>query len=209
MRTVVLGPPQAELQALIARRRSLGLDGFDEVWKGEYHMAPMAHPYHGYLYDRVTVLLHPLVERARLASTAAFNLGQPDDFRVPDGGLHHAIPTSVYVTTAAAVVEIESADDETCEKLDFYAAHDVSEILVVSYLSHSVSWLGLSADGRYGRLEHSRLLGEATADLEARIDWPPTEPGPAQPLTGLGAPRAFRTVAQWSAGLTTGSKQDK
>ena len=35
MRTVVLGPPPAELQALIARRHSLGLDGFDEVWKGE------------------------------------------------------------------------------------------------------------------------------------------------------------------------------
>jgi hypothetical protein len=37
MRTVVLGPPPAELQALITRRHSLGLDGFDGVWKG--HMA--------------------------------------------------------------------------------------------------------------------------------------------------------------------------
>ncbi len=43
MRTVVLGPPPAELEALIARRHSLGLDGSDEVWKGEYHMAPVAH----------------------------------------------------------------------------------------------------------------------------------------------------------------------
>jgi hypothetical protein len=66
VRTVVLGPPPAELKALIARRRSLGLDGFDEVWKGEYHMAPMAHPFHGYVCDRVTVLLEPLVRRAGL-----------------------------------------------------------------------------------------------------------------------------------------------
>ncbi len=184
MRTVVLGPPPAELQALLARRRALGLDGFDEVWKGEYHLAPMAHPYHGYLYDRVTVLLYPLVERAGLVSTAAFNLGQPDDFRAPDGGLHYAIPTTVYVPTAAAVIEVEAPDDETWDKLDFYADHHVNEILVVSYLSHSVSWLGLSAHGRYARLGYSRLLGEATADLEARIDWPPIEPVPAQPPTG-------------------------
>ena len=66
----------------------------------------------------------------------------------------------------------------------FLRSHDVNEILVVSYLSHSVSWLGLSAHGRYERLDYSRLLEEATADLEAKIEWPPTEPGPAQPPTG-------------------------
>jgi hypothetical protein len=36
MRTVVLGPRPPELDALIARRRSLGLDTHDEVWKGEH-----------------------------------------------------------------------------------------------------------------------------------------------------------------------------
>ncbi len=66
MRTVVLGPPPAELQALIARRHSLGLDGFDEVWKGEYHMAPMAHPFHGYLFQEVSALLRPLARTRRL-----------------------------------------------------------------------------------------------------------------------------------------------
>jgi hypothetical protein len=43
VRTIVLGPPPPELNALIARRQSLGLDTHDEVWKGEYHMAPAAH----------------------------------------------------------------------------------------------------------------------------------------------------------------------
>jgi Putative restriction endonuclease len=176
MRTVVLGPPPAELQALIARRHLLGLDGFDEVWKGEYHMAPMAHPFHGYMYDRITVLLEPLVKRAGLISTAAFNLGQPEDFRVPDGGLHRSLPTTVYVPTAAAVVEIESPDDETWEKLDFYAEHDVSEVLIVSYLSRSVTWLGLAASGRYETLDHSRLLGEGTAEFSTQINWPTAEP---------------------------------
>jgi Putative restriction endonuclease len=180
MRTVVLGPPPAELQALIARRHSLGLDGFDEVWKGEYHMAPMAHPFHGYVYDRVTVLLGPVVKRAGLISTAAFNLGQPDDFRVPDGGLHWALPTTVYVPTAAAVIEIESPDDETWDKLDFYAERGVSEVLIVSYLSRSATWLGLAAPGRYETLDHSRLLGEGTADFHTKIDWPTAEPDGGQ-----------------------------
>jgi Putative restriction endonuclease len=184
MRTFVLGPPPAELQALIARRHSLGLDGFDEVWKGEYHMATMAHPFHGYLYDTVTVLLDPLVKGAGLISTAAFNLGQPDDFRVPDGGLHHALPTTVYVPTAAAVIEIESPDDETWDKLGFYAEQGVSEVLIVSYLSRSVTWLGLAASGRYETLDHSRLLGEGSADLQTKIDWPTADPGPAQTPTG-------------------------
>ena len=69
-----------------------------------------------------------------MISTAAFNLGQPDDFRVPDGGIHRALPTTVYVPTAAAVIEIESPDDETWDKFGFYAERAVDEVLVVSYL---------------------------------------------------------------------------
>lgn len=173
MRTVVLGPPPAELEALIARRRSLGLDGYDEVWKGEYHMAPMAHPFHGYLQNEVVAFLRPFVQQAGLVSTAAFNLGQPDDFRVPDGGLHRKIPKTLYVPTAAAVIEIESPHDETWDKLDFYAAHNVGEILVVSYLSRAVTWLGLTAAGGYERMGHSTLLGKGTADLAGQLPWPP------------------------------------
>jgi hypothetical protein len=180
----VLGPPPDELKALIARRHSLGLDGFDEVWKGEYHMAPMAHPFHGYVYDTVTVLLVPFVRRAGLISTAAFNLGQPDDFRVPDGGLHRSLPTTVYVPTAAAVIEVESPDDETWGKFDFYAEHGVAEVLVASYLSRSVSWFGLTPSGRYQRLDHSLLLGEGTAELGAKINWPSPSPPPDDIASG-------------------------
>lgn len=62
MRTVVLGPPPAELADLIACRRALGLDTHDETWDGDYHMAPAAHPYHGYLYEEVADLLRPLTD---------------------------------------------------------------------------------------------------------------------------------------------------
>jgi hypothetical protein len=159
---------------LIARRRALGLDGFDEIWKGEYHMAPMAHPYHGYLYDQVARLLGPLVARAGFVSTAAFNLGSTDDFGVPDGGLHRSLPRTVYVPTAAAVVEIESPDDETWDKLDFYAEHGVEEVLVVTRSTRSVTWLGLSGRG-YSRMAFSNLLGPETTRLATSLDWPPPD----------------------------------
>jgi hypothetical protein len=60
------------LDALIARRRALGLDTHDEVWNGEYHMAPAAHSSHGWLDDQLAVPLYPLegryeqVEESRL-----------------------------------------------------------------------------------------------------------------------------------------------
>lgn len=38
MRIVVVEPPP-DSEAWL-RRRALGQDGFDEVWKGEYHVAP-------------------------------------------------------------------------------------------------------------------------------------------------------------------------
>ncbi len=47
MRTVVLGERPPELEALIDKRRRLGLDGHDEVWDGVYVMAPHAHSDHG------------------------------------------------------------------------------------------------------------------------------------------------------------------
>jgi hypothetical protein len=81
MRTVVLGPRPPELDALIARRRALGLDTHDEVWKGEYHMAPTAHSSHGWLDDQLAVLLHPLAQAAGLGVTGPFNLVSPTTSR--------------------------------------------------------------------------------------------------------------------------------
>ncbi|MDQ6727027.1 MAG: Uma2 family endonuclease [Actinomycetota bacterium] len=129
MKTVVLGP-QPEVQALIERRRALGTDLFDEVWEGIYHMAPAPNAAHAYLDDVLAVLLHPCAQAVGLVGTGPFNLGQPDDYRVPDRGYHRSRPTGTWVPTAAVVVEIVSPDDETYAKFDFYARHAVDEILV-------------------------------------------------------------------------------
>src|SRR3954454_581427 len=47
------------LEGLIQRRRALGIDTFDEVWEGSYHLAPAAHPAHGYVGTQLAVLWHP------------------------------------------------------------------------------------------------------------------------------------------------------
>lgn len=168
---MILGPRPAELEALIERRRALGLDVYDEVWEGEYHMAPAAHPSHGYLDDELAVLLRPLARRAGLVGSGPFNLGEADDYRVPDRGLHRVVATTTFVPTAAVVVEIRSPDDETSNKLDFYAARGVDELLIVSPADRSVAWLGLR-DGRYIVADSSSLLGISAEDLAGQIDWP-------------------------------------
>ena len=51
-----------------------------------------------------------------------FNLGESEhDFRVPDGGLHRPGGDEMWHPSAALVVEIVSPDDETWQKLPFYA----------------------------------------------------------------------------------------
>ena len=45
-----------------------------------------------------------------------FNLGEPDDYRVPDGGLLRERLNRVRAPTAALVIEIVSPDDDTLEE---------------------------------------------------------------------------------------------
>ncbi len=101
-----------------------------------------------------------------------FNLGESkDDFRVPDGGVHRTRPRGSWHPTAALVVEIVSPDDETWEKLPFYKAHHVDEVLIADPAIRKVDWLALS-DGEYHPVERSGLIGLGPAELSELIDWP-------------------------------------
>jgi hypothetical protein len=62
MRTVVVGTRPPELDALIARCREQGLDLFDELWNGEYHMNPAPHPRHGAVDHQVAALLFSIAK---------------------------------------------------------------------------------------------------------------------------------------------------
>lgn len=170
MKTVVLGSRPPEVEALIEKRRRLGQDSLDEIWQGEYHMVPAPHPRHGRLDAQLIRLLGPLADTAGLTTTTIFNLGEPDDFRVPDHGFHRQRPEAVYVVTAAVVVEVRSPGDETYEKFDFYARHGVDEAAVVDPDEERLHWF-LLVDGGYRETARSEILAVDVAAIEAKLDW--------------------------------------
>ena len=113
--------------------------------------------------------------------TAEVGIGSDEhNYRAPDLALHR--PADVepqWHHTAALVVEIVSPNDKTWDKLDFYAAHQVDELLIVDPQQRAIHWFGL-IEGEYGPVERSRLIELSPDELAARIDWP--EPGRAAPV---------------------------
>ena len=173
MQTLLPDLPPAEMQALLERRRRLDQDRKDEVWEGVLHMVPAPGHRHADVAQQLAVILDTPARAAGLEPTIAeFNLGDSkDDFRVPDGGLHRPGAAEMWHPTAALVLEILSPGDESWEKLPFYAAHRVEEILIVDPDTHRVHWLGLTAE-RYEPIERSALIDLDPAELGRRIDWP-------------------------------------
>jgi Uma2 family endonuclease len=171
MHTVVLGPRPAELELLIERRKKLGIDLFDEVWEGSYHMAPAAHSSHGYIDRQLGIVLDPYARRASLIGTGPFNLGEADNYRVPDGAYHRTMPRSVWVDTAAIVIEVVSPDDETYEKFGFYFDHGVEELLIADPVRRSVT-VWSRGPGGFVETSASALLELDATDLVNLITWP-------------------------------------
>jgi hypothetical protein len=171
--TLVRDPQPAEFQALLERRRRRGQDLLDEVWEGVYHVNPVPAARHAYMVQQVAELLGPPARAAGLVPMMSiFNLGESDDYRVPDGGLFQPGPDAVYVPTAALVLEVVSPDDETWQKLDFYAAHHVDEVLIVDPDERRVHWLSRQPDGEYRPVTRSTLITLGPEELAERIDWP-------------------------------------
>ncbi|MDQ6803632.1 MAG: Uma2 family endonuclease [Actinomycetota bacterium] len=173
MPTLVLGTPPPELEALLERRRQAGVDRLDEVWQGVRHMVPGPSIEHADISQQLAELLGPPARAAGLRPTMSeFNLGESEhDFRVPDGGLHRPGATGVWHATAALVVEILSPEDEAWQKLPFFAAHHVDEVVIVDPAQRAVTWLGLG-DDEYEPVGRSRLIKLGAAELAEQLDWP-------------------------------------
>jgi Uma2 family endonuclease len=168
---VVVAGHHPEVDALIERRRALGLDGNDEMWEGVYHVAPHAHASHGRIESRLIRLLTPFADAAGLEVTGAFNLGLgKDSYRVPDMGVREP-GDALYMPSAAVVIEILSPDDETFEKFDYYAERKVAEIFVVDPDAHTIRGWRL-IEGRFRSAAESEVLGVAFATLEETLRWP-------------------------------------
>jgi hypothetical protein len=73
---------------MLEQRRARGQDRHDEMWKGVYVMMPAPGEAHWLVDEQLAELLRPLARGAGLMSGGEFNLGDKDDYVVPDRGLH-------------------------------------------------------------------------------------------------------------------------
>ena len=170
MKTVVLGDPPEVLISLIANRKRLGLDTHDEVWNGEYHMAPAANFQHGKVIGELVRFLGDVGDRVGLTVTVEFNLGDLTNFRVPDLGLHRSESTNDWLSTAAVVVEVRSPDDESYAKFDFYFEHGVEEILIADLTTKRAHWF-LRGPSEFEPASRSDLLGLTTSEVASALGW--------------------------------------
>lgn len=74
-----------------------------------------------------------------------FNLGDSQNYARQMAACS-ALSDQFFPATVALVVEIVLPDDESWAKLDFCAAHDVDDLLIVDPQKREVHWLGLRSD---------------------------------------------------------------
>jgi Uma2 family endonuclease len=122
------------------RQRS-GADKWDEMWNGVLHMPAMPNFDHQNLEGDLASYLRvrwarPLGAKVLQQINVALPGGWPDDYRIPDILLltpsRFEINRNEYFEGAPdAVIEIRSPDDETFDKMSFYAELGVPEVWVI------------------------------------------------------------------------------
>lgn len=133
MRALIRNVPES----LIDERRRTGADRWDEMWNGVLHMAAFPSGWHQRLGTELLAILLPIAKaRGLLCSyeTAVHRPGHIDqDYRGPDLVFYR--PEVAHergvVGAPEVVVEILSPDDETYEKLPWYAELGTREVLVI------------------------------------------------------------------------------
>jgi Uma2 family endonuclease len=180
MRAVMREVPQSWLD----ERARMGLDRFDEMWKGVLHMVPAP----GFLHQKVAVeviaFLKPMLARRGLETMYETEIHLPgssnSDYRIPDMVFFHADRTEMITPRGLegaplAVLEIRSPDDETYDKFDFWASLGVPELIVLEPVGRKAEvyrlagsrYLATSADGA-GRVHAAGIdvrfstVGDAT-----------------------------------------------
>jgi Uma2 family endonuclease len=138
MKAVVLQVSEEDL----ARRRKLGLDRRDEMWEGVLHIAPAPSYEHQRMLDELTLFLGALLKRTKRGTLRSginvFSDKVPvPDYRIPDhtfvaAGREGIIaPDGIRGGGPDAVIEVRSPEDESYEKMSFFAGLGVREVLVL------------------------------------------------------------------------------
>lgn len=134
MRGVLLEVPAS----LLAERRRLGVDRFDEMWDGELHMVPPPSEEHQRIGIELAQVFLPLAKEAGFLVRYETGVFDPEaegysDYRVPDlvAFAEPARSARGVEGAAALAVEIGSPGDESLDKLPFYSRVGVAEVLVI------------------------------------------------------------------------------
>ncbi len=128
--------------AELARRRRVGLDRWDEMWEGVLHMVPAPAYEHQRILDELVEFLGPLVRRSgrgilRSGINVFNDAAAEENYRIPDLTFvaqrreHIIAKDGIRGGGPDAVIEIGSPEDETYEKLPFFARLGVREVLVI------------------------------------------------------------------------------
>jgi Uma2 family endonuclease len=123
----------------LARRRATGIDRWDEMWEGVLHMTPAPSVEHQRLLDRLIGFLEPALRNSGSGQlVSGINVFRSStDYRIPDltfiaaGHEQRVEHDGVRGGGPDAVIEIRSPEDETYDKVPFYAALGVTEVVVI------------------------------------------------------------------------------
>ncbi|MFC4945730.1 Uma2 family endonuclease [Pseudonocardia sp. GCM10023141] len=167
---------------MLDERRRLGIDGRDEMWDGDVHVVPPpggAHQVLGARFFRLAVSRAEQRELDVLYETGVFRADQ--DYRVPDLVVFQPDQLSERgVERAEMVIEIRSPRDETYEKIGFYSAVGVQEVLILHPEDRRVELLRavggslVSVQPKPDGSVESEVLGIELRTVEGklRIGWP-------------------------------------
>lgn len=175
MKAVMASVPQ---HILDSRRRS-GADQWDEMWEGVLHMAPSPNrDYQNLEFDLESWLRRHWGEPNGCRVYHQINVAEPgtwpENYRIPDLVLltpsrFHIDRNEYFDGGPDAVVEIRSPDDETYEKLDFYAKVGVREVWVIDRDTKQIEIFELAGiEFRPRAASADSWLRSAVANVELR-----------------------------------------
>jgi Uma2 family endonuclease len=154
-------PDQPSL-AEIARRRELGIDGFDEWWDGVYRIVTGPAPEHQQRVFSLLLFFNPLGQARGLTVLPQLNLGLDKQSTRTSDIVVFAPDTPrtsrAFLTTAELVVEVLSPGEPAGLKLDFFAQWHVDEYLEVEHASGAARLLRRDGTAWVER-DHSAVLG--------------------------------------------------